>query len=139
MPPGLYTVPARFAREDAAVIQGLRTAGYPVPPDRLAEAKEWYSRVAGIPPYFDQPFYVGFNVGGYELGLVPDGTPGTDGATVYWGCPDAVAELARLVTLGGVVLEPVTDVGDGIKVATVRDPFGNKFGIIENPHLSLGG
>ncbi|MDP3909203.1 MAG: hypothetical protein Q8Q14_02335 [Gemmatimonadales bacterium] len=36
-------------------------------------------------PYFDEPFYVGFNVGGYELGLNPDiqgVPPGKGGATV---------------------------------------------------------
>jgi predicted enzyme related to lactoylglutathione lyase len=52
-----------------------------------------------------------------------------------WGVPDAAAELARLVSLGAVVHEPVTDVGGGIKVASVRDPFGNLFSIIENPHF----
>jgi hypothetical protein len=26
-------------------------------------------------------------------------------------------------------------VGGGIKVASVQDPFGNLFGIIENPHF----
>ena len=49
---------------------GLRTAIYHAPD--LAKAKSWYSRILGIEPYFDQPFYVGFNVGGYELGLDPD-------------------------------------------------------------------
>ena len=107
--------------------------------DRFAEAKEWYTHVAGVPPYFDQPFYVGFNVGGFELGLIPDGTPSVDGVSVYWGCPDAVAELERLVSLGGVMIEPVTDVGEGIMLAAVRDPFGTKFGVIENPHFKMGG
>ena len=31
--------------------------------------------------------------------------------------------------------EALRDVGEGIQVATVRDPFGNVFGIIENPHF----
>lgn len=34
------------------------------------------------------------------------------------------------------VRDPVQDVGEGIKVATVADPFGNSFGVIENPHFS---
>lgn len=49
---------------------GLRTAIYHAPD--LAQAKSWYSKILGIEPYFDQPFYVGFNVGGYELGLESD-------------------------------------------------------------------
>jgi predicted enzyme related to lactoylglutathione lyase len=115
------------------MIQGLRTAIYPTPD--LERGKEWYGRVLGVAPYFDEPFYVGFSVGGFELGLLPDGTPGAAGVQVYWGTPDAAAELGRLVSLGAEVHEPVKDVGDGIKVATVRDPFGNLFGIIENPHF----
>ena len=59
------------------------------------------------------------------------------GVQVFWGVPDAAAELARLTTLGALVHEPVKDVGGGIKVASVRDPFGNLFSIIENPHFKL--
>jgi len=116
------------------MIHGLRTAIYPTPD--LARGKAWYRAVLGIEPYFDEPFYVGFAVGGFELGLVPDGEPGAAGVQVYWGVPDAVAALARLTELGAVVLEPVKDVGGGIKVAAVLDPFGNRFGVIENPHFN---
>ena len=114
---------------------GLRTVIYSAPD--LNRAKEWYSRALGIDPYFDEPFYVGFNVGGFELGLVPDGEPSAAGVLVYWGVPDANAELARLAALGATVHDAVKDVGGGIKVASVRDPFGNQFGIIENPHFKL--
>ncbi len=117
------------------MIQGLRTVIYPV--TDLARGKEWYSQVLGHGPYFDEPFYVGFAAGGFELGLIPDGTPGPDGAVAYWGTPDAAAEVRRLEQLGAAVHEPVKDVGGGIKVATVRDPFGNLFGVIENPHFNL--
>lgn len=117
------------------MILGLRTAKYPAPD--LAKGKAWYTQVLGTPPYFDEPFYVGFSVGGFELGLVPDETPGTVGCGVYWGVADAATELARLISLGGKPHEPVTDVGGGIKVATVLDPFGNVFGIIENPHFKV--
>jgi predicted enzyme related to lactoylglutathione lyase len=115
------------------MIQGLRTVIYPV--TQLIEATEWYRRVLEKAPYFEQPFYVGFEVGGFELGLIPDGVPGSSGATAYWGCQDAQAELARLEALGATVESPLADVGEGIKVATVRDPYGNLFGIIENPHF----
>ena len=115
------------------MIQGLRTVIYPV--TQLAEATEWYKGVLERAPYFDQPFYVGFEVGGFELGLIPDGVPGATGATAYWGTADADTELARLVGLGAKLDSPVSDVGGGIRVATVRDPYGNLFGIIENPHF----
>jgi predicted enzyme related to lactoylglutathione lyase len=118
------------------MLLGLRTAIYPV--KDLDGAKAWYSKVTGHAPYFDQPFYVGFNVGGFELGLVPDGTPGTAGPQSLWGVADAAESLARLVELGAEVLEEVQDVGEGIRVAAVRDPFGNRLGIIENPHFKFG-
>ncbi len=112
---------------------GLRTAIYPV--GDLAAAKAWYEKATGVKPYFDEAFYVGFSVAGYELGLLPDGTPGVDGTRALWGVADADAAYARLLELGASALEPVADVGEGIKVAAVRDPFGNRLGIIENPHF----
>ena len=118
------------------MLLGLRTAIYPV--EDLDQAKAWYTTVIGHAPYFDQPFYVGFNVGGFELGLVPDGTPGTAGPQALWGVANAADSLARLVELGATVLEAVQDVGEGIRVAAVRDPFGNRLGIIENPHFQPG-
>ena len=116
------------------MLLGLRTAIYPV--QDLDSAKTWYAQVVGAPPYFDQPFYVGFSVGGFELGLLPDGTPGTSGPQALWGVADADAAFERLLVLGATSLEPVTDVGGGIKVAAVRDPFGNRLGIIENPNFN---
>jgi catechol 2,3-dioxygenase-like lactoylglutathione lyase family enzyme len=115
------------------LILGLRTAIYPAPD--LAAAKEWYAKVLGAPPYFDEPFYVGFSVGGFELGLLPDATPGTDGPQPLWGVDGIESAHARLLELGAAPLDPVTEVGGGIKVAAVRDPFGNRLGIIENPHF----
>jgi predicted enzyme related to lactoylglutathione lyase len=116
------------------MIEGLRTVIYPTP-DR-ARGKAWYSQVVGHDPYFDEPFYVGFSVGGFELGLVPDGTPSADGVRAYWGVADIVSEVVRLTQLGGAVHEPVKDVGGGIRIAELKDPFGNVFGIIENPHFN---
>jgi predicted enzyme related to lactoylglutathione lyase len=119
---------------------GLRTTVYSVPD--LEKAKAWYSRVLGVAPYFDEPFYVGFNVGGFELGLDPDTSevkPGAGGVVAYWGVPDAERAWARLMALGVEPASPVREVGGGIKVATVKDPFGNLFGLIENPHFTLAG
>jgi predicted enzyme related to lactoylglutathione lyase len=93
-------------------------------------------RAAGSEPYFDEPFYVGFNVAGYELGIVPMGD-GDGVATTYWGVADADVALARLVEAGAVVRDPVTDVGEGIRVATVREPGGQVLGVIENPKFDL--
>lgn len=120
------------------MLQGLRTVVYGV--QDIATAKAWYREVLGIEPYFDQPFYVGFNVGGYELGLdpaAPAGTSAISGPVVYWGVAKAEAAMQQIVALGAQVIEPIRHVGDDIYLGTVCDPFGNVFGIIENPHFSL--
>jgi predicted enzyme related to lactoylglutathione lyase len=117
---------------------GLRTAIYHV--DDIEKGKAWYAEVLGMKPYFDEPFYVGFNVSGYELGLHPGAgntTDKVDGAVPYWGVENAEAAFKRVVELGATVHEDLEEVGGGIKVATVKDPFGNIFGIIENPNFKV--
>ena len=116
---------------------GLRTAIYYAPD--LAKAKSWYSRILGLEPYFDQSFYVGFNVGGYELGLDPDppSSASTGSVVVYWGVVNVDAALKHLLSLGAAEHTNVQDVDEGIRVATVLDPFGNILGVIENPHFKL--
>ena len=117
---------------------GLRTAIYHV--SDIEKATDWYTRALGFPPYFNQPFYVGFNVGGYELGLHPSESVSTgkeNSVIAYWGVQDANAALSHLLELGATPHEDVQDVGGGIRVATVRDPFGNVFGVIENPNFKL--
>ena len=117
---------------------GLRTAIYHV--GDINKAKEWYTSILGFGPYFDEPFYVGFNVGGYELGLQPGGTDSSgtaEGVVAYWGVENAETAIQRVLDLGATKHEDVQDVGGGIKVATVKDPFGNIFGVIENPHFKL--
>ena len=119
-------------------ILGLATVIYPV--TDLARAKAWYAKAFGTPPYFDEPFYVGFNIAGYELGLVPDeGRPGPEGGVAYWRVGEIDAAVATFVAAGATIVSEAKDVGDGIKVATVADPFGNAIGIIENPHFALPG
>ncbi len=117
---------------------GLRTAIYQVAD--IERAKTWYSSILGFGPYFDKPFYVGFNVSGYELGLQPgegETTNKAEAVVAYWGVEDAGAALKRLLEHGATEHEDLQDVGGGIKVATVKDPFGNVFGVIENPHFKL--
>jgi predicted enzyme related to lactoylglutathione lyase len=97
--------------------------------------------VLGIKPYFDEPFYVGFNVGGFELGLDPDmkGISKGNNVVAYWGVKDAKAAYRRIQELGAKKHTDPREVGGGIIVATVTDPYGNVFGIIENPHFKVEG
>ena len=118
------------------MLKGLRTVVYHV--EDLDQAKVWYSAVFDREPYFDEPFYVGFDIDGYELGLLPvaeNAPSGPGGAVAYWGVDDADTALARLQELGGKAHDKVEDVGEGVKVATVLDPSGNVLGIVENPQF----
>jgi predicted enzyme related to lactoylglutathione lyase len=122
------------------MVKGLGTVIYPV--TDLNGAKTWYATAFQQKPYFDEPFYVGFNIAGYELGLDPNpnqtmSRPGPGGGVAYWRVADVDAAVEHFVTAGTTVAAPVLDVGGNIKVATVTDPFGNMIGLIENPHFEL--
>lgn len=120
------------------MVKGLGTVIYRVPD--LSRAKAWYSAAFQQTPYFDQPFYVGFNIAGYELGLDPDqstGQSGAGGGVAYWRVDDIDAAVRHFVSTGATLVAAVRDVGDGIRVAAVSDPFGNRIGLIENPHFEL--
>jgi len=120
------------------MIKGLGTVIYFVPD--MEQAKAWYTKAFGKTPYFDQPFYMGFNIGGYELGLEPkkpNGTPGPGGCIGYWRVEQIDDAVRHFGALGASTILPVQDVGEGIKVAVLADPFGNQVGLIENPHFKV--
>ena len=120
------------------MFKGLRSVIYPV--SDIVRAKTWYTALLGQEPYFDESFYVGYTVGGFELGLDPNGTPapiGGGGPLAYWGVDDIDAAFQALREHGAGERSAVQDVGGGIRVATLTDPFGNAIGIIQNPHFSL--
>lgn len=110
--------------------KGLRTIIYGV--NDIEKAKFWYESALQLRPYFDKPFYVGFEVGGTELGLDPNATPiGTisAGVVAYWEVVDIENEYERLVSIGAKEHEKPHDVGSGMQTAIIVDPFGNLFGM----------
>lgn len=118
---------------------GLRTAIYKV--GDINQAKEWYAKAFKTEPYFDEPFYVGFNIGGYELGLQPEEHPTadkTESVAAYWGVDNIEAEYKRLIAIGAAENEKPFNVGGELMTATVKDPFGNVIGLIYNPHFKAG-
>ncbi len=116
------------------LLLGLRTVIYPAPD--LNASRAWFRDLLGLDPYFDQPFYVGFSVAGYELALDPDGDPAR-GSVTYWGVADADAAMHALTAAGAPTHDPVREVGDGIRVASVLEPGGTILGVIENPHFQI--
>ncbi len=111
---------------------GLRTVIYPAPD--LEAAKAWWTEFLGFEPYFDEPFYVGFDPGGYELGLLPDADP-AEGALTYWGVDDVNSAVDSALEAGATLDAEPTDVGEGIITASVRTPDGCIVGFIYNPHF----
>lgn len=111
---------------------GLRTLIYPS--DNLEKDKKWWAEILGFEPYFDQPFYVGFNVGGYELGLDPNAKL-EDGPRTYFGVENVQEAVDVFVTQGCSVHEAPMETGDDIVVATVKKPNGQLLGLIYNPHF----
>jgi predicted enzyme related to lactoylglutathione lyase len=115
------------------VLRSIRSVIYKV--DDLAKAKAFYASALARQPYFDEPFYAGFEVDGQELGLDPDIStlkPGPGGAVAYWKVSDIHAVWNRLTTeLGGRPIELPHNVGGEIETAIVADPFGNLVGLIQ--------
>ncbi len=116
------------------MFQTLRTVIVHVPD--LAAAVSWYTKATGVAPYFHEPFYAGFDIGGTELGLDPDpksGAAGRGGSAPYWRVQNVDVAHAHLLSIGGTPSGAIRNVGGGIRVASVLDPFGNVVGVIEIP------
>ena len=113
------------------MLQKLRTVIYHVAD--LAAAKDWYIKATGIQPYFDEPFYVGFDISGFELGLDPsmENVSAGNHTVSYWAVESAAAALEKFLSVGATLVQGVTNVGGAIHVAIVADPFGNHIGFIE--------
>ena len=110
---------------------GLRS--HILPAADLAASTAFYTSMLGRDPYFDEPFYVGFDVGGFELGLWPAATG--EHATTYWGVDDLDAALVHVAALGAVQRGAISDVGSGIRMVDIETPTGDVFGLIENPNF----
>ncbi len=117
---------------------GLRTTIYKVA--NIEEAKQWYSLAFKTKPYFDEPFYVGFNIGGFELGLQPNekiASLKSASVIAYWGVEDINDTFNYLLEIGGKSHNQPTNVGGPIMVASILDPWNNVIGIIYNPEFKL--
>ena len=111
---------------------GIKTVLHPVAD--LATAKAVYTALLGVPPQSDGPYYVGFDVAGQHIGLVPGGGPqGMTSPVAYWHVPDIQATLAAVTAAGATVKEPAHDVGGGRLVATFSDADENVLGLLQDP------
>ena len=111
--------------------EGAKTLLHPV--TDLEAAKSVYTALLGTPPQHDSSYYVGYDVAGQHIGLVPGGGPQNMTSPVaYWHVPDIEARLAEVTAAGGAVKDPARDVGGGRLVATVTDADGNVLGLLQD-------
>ncbi len=109
----------------------IKTILHPV--SDLAKAKAVYAALLGVEPRTDGSYYVGFDVEGQHIGLVPGGGPqGMTAPVAYWHVADIEAKLAEVTAAGATVREAAHDVGGGRLVATVTDPDGNVLGLLQD-------
>jgi predicted enzyme related to lactoylglutathione lyase len=112
--------------------QGIKTVLHPV--SDVNAAKAVYAALLGVSPSADAPYYVGFDVAGQHIGLVPGGGPQAMTSPVaFWHVSDIEAKLTEVTAAGATVHEPAHDVGGGRLVATVTDPDGNVLGLLQDP------
>lgn len=99
----------------------------------MTKAKKFFRELIGADPYADTPYYVGYKNGGMEVGLVPAGTNAAPGALAYWDSDDIAASVKALVDNGGEIVQQITDVANGLLVASVKDPNGAIVGLRQFP------
>ena len=111
---------------------GIKTMLFPV--KDAARAKSLFTKLLGVEPHADAPYYVGFQVGGQEIGLLPSGhATGMTAPVGYFQVDDINKTLDILVQEGAQIQQPAKDVGRGMLVASVKDADGNVIGLLQNP------
>jgi predicted enzyme related to lactoylglutathione lyase len=128
----LVTHDSQGATMSDSSTEGVKTILHPV--TDLEKAKPVYTALLGIPPQSDAPYYVGYEVAGQQIGLVPPaGQQGMTSPVAYWHVPDIEAKLAEVTAAGAAVKDSPRNVGGGRLVATFTDPDGNVLGLIQDP------
>jgi predicted enzyme related to lactoylglutathione lyase len=116
--------------EEASMSRGIQTILYPV--KDLAKAKALFRELTGAEPYMDEPYYVGFSVGGQDIGLDPSGhRQGFTGPIGYWHVGDVHKTLQALLDAGAELHQDVRHVGGGKQIASVKDADGNVIGLLQ--------
>jgi predicted enzyme related to lactoylglutathione lyase len=109
---------------------GIQTIIYPV--RDLTAAKERFQAILGEEPIVDQPYYVGWQISGQDIGLDPNGhSKGMAGPVAYCHVDDIAATVKALNAAGAQTLQDVTGVGGGKLIASLSDPDGNVIGLLQ--------
>lgn len=131
--------------EDTKTLRGLTTVSFYA--DDMKAARDWYTKLLGISPYFqrpdaENPAYIEFRIGDYqhELGIIDrryapkNSFQGHGGAVIFWHVDNVKEVFDKLLSMGAKEYEPIINREAGFITASVIDPFGNILGIMYNPH-----
>ena len=114
-----------------SAVQGIKTVLHPV--SDVDKAKAVYTALLGLAPQHESSFYVGYDVAGQHIGLLPGGGPqGLTSPVAYWHVDDIEAKLAEVSAAGATIKDAANEVGGGRVVASVVDPDGNVLGLIQD-------
>lgn len=105
--------------------QNIKLIVYPV--QDLEKAKKFFTKFLGVEPYAVSSFYVGFKIGGLEIGLDPNSK--SKGPIAYVDVEDIKSYLQNLLSDGAQVVQDIKDVGQGLLIAQVKDESGNVLGL----------
>lgn len=110
--------------------EGIKTVIYPV--TDLAKAKARFTELLGVEPIMDEAYYVGYRVGGQDVGLDPHGHgKGMTGPVGYWHVDDIRGSVKALIDAGAEEQQEIQDVGGGKLTAVVKDTDGNIIGLLQ--------
>ena len=97
-----------------------------IPVSELDAAKEVYTALLGA-PHTDQPYYVGYNVDGFEVSLAPG--DGTGGPVAYIDVEDLDASREALLAAGATERDAPRQVAPEARVCVLVDGDGNPIGL----------
>jgi predicted enzyme related to lactoylglutathione lyase len=112
-------------------VQGIKTVLHPV--SDVERAKAVYTALLGVEPQADSAYYVGYDVAGQHIGLVPGGGPqGLTSPVAYWHVDDIEAKVAEVTAAGATLKDAPNEVGGGRVVASFTDLDGNVLGLVQD-------
>lgn len=97
-----------------------------VPVSDIDKTKAVYNALLGT-PHTDQPYYVGYNVDGFEVGLTPGDV--AEGPVAYADVDDLDATRATLLAAGATERSAPRQVGPESRVCVLADADGNPIGL----------
>jgi predicted enzyme related to lactoylglutathione lyase len=99
-----------------------------IPVSDLDAAKAVYTTLLGA-PHTDQPYYVGYDVDGFEVALAPGDGDGAGGPVAYADVEDLDATRATLLAAGATERSAPRQVAPEARVCVLADADGNPIGL----------